>query len=89
MPFIEKIKRAIVEKTGAWEQVGDLCYLHYLPIIRRWRENPRWTTAHNITKDTFKLTDDEAARLLAFLVFFALEVVPYEEKKRKENGEIN
>lgn len=74
------------------ETVGDKCYVHYKKMMRRWQWTPGWTTAHAIFKDIARNaqlgTDDGVAEFLAWHVFFALVVVPYEQEKRKENGDI-
>lgn len=88
---------------GSPESVGDLCYLAYKEMIKRWRKEPRWTTAHNIYKDVrtnrlyFGLEgmpdnisdlDEKLAQELACKVFFQKVVMPYEDLKEKENGRI-
>ena len=100
MPFIKQWRRSIIELKGleALEltdaiEPGDRCYVYYSQMVGAWRANPRWTTAHNIMK-SFGLTepiasdDDFIAAHLAWQVFFQLYVMPYELKKRKENGDI-
>lgn len=68
---------------------GDLCYKEYLQIIRAWKVNPRWTTAHEEFKRVFDVSNEQAAKTLAYLVFFCKEVMPYEYKKCEENGDIH
>jgi len=81
-------------ERGMGPQVGDICYSYYKPMVDKWKANPRWTTAHEIYKNLHmmpvgKMTDDEwAAKDLAWQVFFQLYVMPYELKKREENGDI-
>jgi hypothetical protein len=85
MPFVTKEHRDMPDLTIP----GDICYLEYKKIIDEWKANPRWTTAHNITKKWFDIADDkDAAHLLAWMVWFNMHVMPYEEQKRKENGEV-
>jgi len=88
MPFITPEDRKRTDETGAWKAVGDLCYMKYKPMIEAWRRERRWTTAHNIFQKTFDVNDEQAAKTLAFLVFFVKEVMPYEDAKVKENGDI-
>jgi hypothetical protein len=63
-------------------------------MVDRWRANPRWTTAHEIYKDTIYGPDSLAsieemtARDLAWQVFFNIHIMDYERKKREENGDI-
>jgi hypothetical protein len=107
MPFITQQKRDLVEAYGLdgtyfFPEAGDRCYFFYKDMVRQWKENPRWTTAHNIYKDMIEAIedervvdteregpdDDDAAYLLAWPVFFQLYVMPYELKKREENGDV-
>lgn len=97
MPFITQQKRDLVEAYGLDEryffpEVGDRCYFFYKEMVRQWKENPRWTTAHEIYKELLQKEhpgwDNCAAINLAWQVFFQLYVMPYELKKRKENGDI-
>jgi hypothetical protein len=89
MPFVPQENRKKIKETGAWDTVGDLCYMKYLPMIQKWRKNRRWTQAHNTTRETFGLSDEQAARLLAWFVYMSKEVMPYEKEKCEENGDIN
>ena len=89
MPFIKQESRSDPDLAVA----GDRCYLFYKEIMEEWRRQPRWTTADAIMTKLLNFLDrrnvDQSARsaaLLAFMVFFAREVMPYEEKKAKENG---
>lgn len=88
MPFIESIRRLFVDRTGTWGKVGELCYMKYLPMIKKWRNERRWTTAHDIFKETFDVNDEQAAKTLAFLVLFHKEVMPYEMEMAAKNGDI-
>jgi hypothetical protein len=96
MPFINDSRREEIARYGleGLEEVrpGDRCYVHYKVLVDVWRADPCWTTAHTLFKglstDTSLDDDDYAARALAWQVFFHLHVMPYEEQKRKENGDI-
>lgn len=88
MPFVPQRNRRSLAVGEPPKTVGDECYQYYLPMIHRWRKERRWTTAHNLFKEAFNVNDQEAARTLAFLVFMIREVMPYEEGKAKENGEV-
>lgn len=95
MPFITQLRRAGIANgtiKGQDFEPGDLCYLVYKEIIRKWKANPRWITAHRIYEnDVLSITmtrEQAAAAQLAWQCFFYLHVLPYEEKKRKENGDI-
>ena len=98
MPFITQARRE--ELKEAYDdsvlplQPGDRCYMYYKEMVREWKSNPRWTTAHEIYKDLFRMplgdiTDDEiCAKSLAWQVFFNIYVMEYESRKRLENGDI-
>lgn len=109
MPFIENSKRPLVRDNPMlhMKQPGDRCYIIYAEMVRRWRNEPRWTTADAIHAEFVMDTEDNRfledlyskapttgwhelcnASSLAWQVFFQLYVMPYEEKKRKENGDI-
>jgi hypothetical protein len=97
MPFITKDRRLAINHNGlnsvAPIQMGDLCYVHYRKMVERSNLEPRWTTAHEIKADIFfgdlaTDKDDFIAKELAWEVFFQLYVMPYELKKRAENGDI-
>ncbi len=103
MPFIAQEKRLLVDKDFRLaEDKGDLCYAIYKVLMARWTKEPRWTTIHNIYKElvmdtvwlfkfnTMKYSRQDAivALHLAWQVFFTLHIMPYEEEKRKLNGDI-
>lgn len=99
MPFVSIICRSPRHKPCA---VGDLCYNAYYPLVLSWRLTRRWTTAHNLLKGLawwtikewatyrtkYGLADYVIASVLAYKVFFAFHVLPYEVEKRAENGDI-
>ena len=98
MPFIPVTpNRKAIDKNGlkSCKSVGDLCYYHYRQMMDEWNKEPRWTTAHIIyvamvneqgSRDIS--LDGKIAYQLAWQVFFQLHVMPYEHKKRAENGDI-
>jgi hypothetical protein len=102
MPFIKRERRKMIDKDQYYSiskteegiQVGDRCYFYYRRMVDRWRDNPRWTTAHNIFKDMLNdelmevNQDDFIASRLAWQVFFLWWVVPYEKLKERENSPI-
>jgi hypothetical protein len=53
VPFvIEEIRKKIKELgVGEADAVGDLCYIIYVEMMRRWNESPRWTTIHYLKKE--------------------------------------
>jgi hypothetical protein len=94
MPFITKDRRALIEANKLRHEdfvPGDLCYTYYKPMVDKWRINPSWTTADSLYRDVLRhnfTIEDAAAAQLAWQVFFQLYVMPYELKKRGENGDI-
>ena len=103
MPFVKPEIRASVDKdVRLTEAPGDLCYYFYKNLVTEWKDNPRWTTAHELYKDYIVNTDhfielqgtkytqrDMITALhLAWQVFFIKYVMPYEDIKEKENGTI-
>ena len=97
MPFIKRVRRDTIDLRGIEAldiiEPGDRCYKFYKAMVEQWKAEPRWTTAHNIMKDApmqvyDSIPDDMVAQRLAWEVFFQLYVMPYELKKRKENGDI-
>jgi len=86
MPFVPKEHRDPAHPPCC---VGDMCYMEYKKLIDKFRENRRWTNAHNITKEFFDLESDEkTARFLAWMVWFCKDVMKYESEKEEENGTI-
>lgn len=83
MPFIDDTHRKAPDKGVP----GDRCYLHYKQLMEKWRANPRWTTIDQMLAELFP-DENKRAFILAFLVFFGLHGMPYEVKKRDENGEV-
>lgn len=106
MPFVTQKRRKALDKKGAIavESVGDICYLYYKEMVKQWKKEPRWTTAHNIYKEmidevqhsTFglgsecakEIEDEKRSYELAWQVFFIKYVMPYEDEKEIENGTI-
>ena len=93
MPFVEQYRR--VENLQLLNEIqpGDLCYIHYKKMVDQWKASPRWSTAHAIYADLIfgpvpEGLDNEAAKHLAWQVFFQLYVMPYEWQKKEENGDI-
>lgn len=96
MPFIIGERREMIKNNLLKDfQPGDYCYVYYKSMVEEWKANPRWTTAHNIYKKMkrypqFEYNEDKRrAHELAWQVFFQLYVMPYEEEKREQNGDIS
>lgn len=83
MPFVNEEHR----KNPDGSIPGDLCFMYYRKIMEEWRATPRWTTIDTILSKLVK-DPNERAFLLAFLVFFNIHGMEYEQKKRAENGDI-
>lgn len=97
MPFIKpELRQPLLDQQIMPEQVGDLCFLAYKPMVDKWTAKPSWTTAHHIYKDLHKtstlghLNNSNAfcAAELAWQVFFIKYVWPYELDQIAENGDI-
>ncbi len=87
MPFTKLINR-VSALQGVIGAVGDLCFLAYKPLKEAWNKERRWTTAHNQYREVFNKTDEQAAKELAWLVHFVLNVIPYEIEMREKNGDV-
>lgn len=95
-PFIEDERREpAIKGTLKEPQRGDFCFLEYRPMIMAWKKSQRWTTADMLYQQYLRRRESiseskpkTAALDLAWQVFFALHVLPYEVRKRKENGEV-
>ncbi len=106
MPFVHQNHRDKIRKEGpsACEDVGDICFVFYDQMVKVWKREPRWRTAHRIRRDfgsddfyayvanelhgKFARTDVATAHELAWQVFFQNYVMPYEREKELENGTI-
>lgn len=99
MPFIKKERREIIDESGCdpvclgEPQPGDRAYFFYKKMVSAFKANPRWTTIHKIYReqmmDPFEEDiDDEAAKQLAWQIFFTWHVVPYEKEREEINGSI-
>ena len=60
MPFIKNEKRPQVRSNPKifMTEPGDRCYIIYNEMMRRWRAEPRWTTAAKIYDDFVLDTED-------------------------------
>lgn len=83
MPFVTHEHRNDPDLTIP----GDRCFLAAEPIWKKWRDNPRWATIDELWKPFFP-DDVKRAQFLALMVHFIFEVIPYEELKKEENGDI-
>lgn len=87
MPFVNSEHRRNPDSAIP----GDRCYLWYSSMVLNWTASPRWTTADTIYAMVMRKDEsleEQRAKELAWQVFFQLYVMPYELKKRKENGDI-
>jgi hypothetical protein len=83
MPFVPQSHREKPDGTIP----GDICYLYYVQIMEQWRKEPRWTTIDTILSKVVKDPFNRAF-ILAFMVFFSIHGMPYEEKQRAKNGDV-
>jgi len=83
MPFVIDDHRAAPNLSVP----GDRCYVAYKAMMDEWRRSPRWTIIDSLAKGIWP-DDFKRAEALAFLVFMAFHGIPYEAKKRTENGDI-
>ena len=95
MPFIKKERRSKIDAGDAPRSYGELCYKYYKKMVDEFRQSSNWDAVHNISKywilESSKSEygiDDLVAIRLALQVFLWFYVLPYEEKKRLENGDI-
>lgn len=88
MPFTKQERRAPM-LAGELKDIepGDRCQEKYQQIMDAWDNEPRWKTVDLLAK-RFLPDEDVRAFFLAFLVFFAIHAMPYEEKMRAKNGDI-
>jgi len=88
MPFVTQDHR----DNPDFKIPGDRVYTYYKRMIDAWNEEPRWTTADRIYRTMvlppYADVAINADASLAWQVFFALKVMPYEYKKMEENGDI-
>lgn len=97
MPFTpqadrEKMKAYTIAELEANSEIlgvkpGDRCFVEYKRMLGAWFESSRWTTADRLLSSIYP-DPQIRARFLAYLVFFNFYVMPYEEIKRLENGEV-
>ncbi len=83
MPFVSAEHRF----TPDMEISGDRCFLEYKYLLEEWTKSPRWTTVDELATRMFPDKHDRAF-FLAFLVFFAEKVMPYEISKKGANGDV-
>lgn len=87
MPFVDREHR----QNPSHENPGDRCYMWYRWMIKKWTEEPRWKTADEIYASVMRPDEslaEQRAKELAWQVFFIFKVMPYEELKMEENGDI-
>lgn len=57
-------------------------------IIPQWTSEPRYHTIHNLCKDVFEVTDEQAAKICSFLEFYRRVGGNYETHKAHTNGDV-
>lgn len=88
MPFETEDERARIDNGENPTRPGGYAYKYYKSLKLAWKENRRWTTAHNSIKELFDMDDEQTGKFLAALEFYIREVHPYEDEKIKQNGDI-
>ena len=89
MPFIEMNERVrLADPKEMPRKPGELCYVLYKGMVEAWKQNPSWTLWHTMFATGLGLNDMQAAKMLALMVFFIEHVMPYEQLKKLENGDI-
>lgn len=102
MPFItQEARQRLAENPKDWREVGDICYLAYSRLVVEWEKEPRWATQHRLRKSLgrwlsdlypppkgFTHEDVKESVQAAWEVFFIDHVMPYERRKKVENGDI-
>lgn len=95
MPFVPQDRRPPLLTGDLYPQTpGDLCFLEYVELMARWREEPRWTTVNGLCKKMLSdvlgrpVYDWESSKLLAFLEFYFNHGHVYEIGKKEANGDI-
>ena len=75
----------------------DRCFKYYHGMMKQWNEKPTWTTADEIYKQVkapeyhgtwLENERNQRAKELAWQVFFQMKVIPYEQQKLTENGDV-
>jgi len=86
VPFIDEQRRQpMLDGILKDPQPGDWCFKYYKPMVDEWRKRPGWTTAQNIYRESIDVSIEHQ---MAWQVFFQIYVMPYEYKRREENGDI-
>jgi hypothetical protein len=63
--------------------------LEYKLMMKAFRDTPKWATVDAILDNIVGVHDrTQRAKMLAFMVFFCREVMPYEERQAKLNGDV-
>jgi hypothetical protein len=83
MPFVDSNHRENPDMTIP----GDRAFVEYRRIMARWRAEPRWHTVDELATELFP-NPMKRAFFLAFLVFWNIHALNYEEIKKRENGDI-
>ena len=93
MPFITKEDREEL-KDRQPVTPGERCYLIYKQLVTTWDRDPRWATVDSLYENIVVnqplsyMPEYKRAAELAWQVFFIRYVMPYEEKKLLENGDV-
>lgn len=89
MPFIPMQERVrLADPKERPNKPGELCYLVYKNLVESWDKNPSWTLFHQMLGATFGWNDLQTAKVAALMVFFIEKIMPYEQIKKLEAGDI-
>lgn len=100
MPYIKQEARKRLADGEAPQAPGEINYLFYQSMLKAWKVKPSYDTVHDILhckREALQIVSLiasacpkclETGFTLAFMEFYRRKVVPYEERKIVENGDI-
>lgn len=66
----------------------DTMHRVYKRLSVKWKENPTWESLLVLYKEVYSKTEEQAAKDLAWLGFFADYVIPHLQKKGKDGEDL-
>lgn len=89
MPFIDAPSRMrLLDPKEKPTTPGELCFIFYKPMVEAWKQKQSWSLFHTMVGAAFGWNDMQTAKVLALVMFFCEHVLPYEARKKAENGDI-
>lgn len=68
---------------------GKMNYLYTTQhIVPSWSKKRRYSTIHDFCRDAFDVSDEQAAKICAFLEFYRREGSKYEDEAIERNGDV-